>query len=430
MDPQKTPPEPVKDSPASPEPAVPPVVKPSSDPAGFAGSFVSSSIDPAKTVEPPSTAEAPVAPEAVSSNDAPEPASLPQDQTPVPAAVVMKSDPLPMTHRKRGKKGLIVGLLATALVLILGGGAAASYYYMVNKPENILMQALANSLDMEKVKTTQFSGEVEAKDTKTNMNASASFKGAADNKTGAFDISGQVDALVTTMTFDFRSADSKTFYFKIGGLEGISELLGLSGEASQYAPLFDAFNDQWIEINESLIKQADSSYQSAILTEADAKKTVDAYKAHPFLVVKEKLADQVLNGENHYHYKVAIDPAKLKDFLTALKDAKLDSYKMNQETLDAFKKGVDDAKLENLPFEVWISKVTKLINQVSFSYQQDTAAMTMRLTVDSYNKPVNVEKPAGAKSILEMVGELFGGFESGAQFELPAELQSGSGISL
>lgn len=355
--------------------------------------------------------------------------TMPQDSGfPVSGDVI--ADPLPVTAPSHRKKGLIVGLVIAAVLLLLSGGAAASYYYVLNKPENVLKQALANSMSLEKAGTAQFSGVFAVEADGSGVPLEATFKGSADGRTGAVDVSGNLDVMVTNVTFDVRTTDSKTLYFRLGGLEGLPELLASSGtEAALYAPIVGVLNDQWIEVNESMLKQADESYQSAVMTDSDIKKVTDAYLKYPFLVVSEVLADAVIAGENCHHYKLKVDPAKLKGFLAALKDAKLDSYKIDQKVLDSYNKSIDQGNLGQYPFEIWISKDGKMIKQASAKFNSEGTEMNLRFTVDSYNKPVKVEKPEGAKSLMEIMGDFLGG-GLGTGLTLPMTTESESGISL
>lgn len=347
---------------------------------------------------------------------------------PAPVADDIVPDPLPVTAPKSRKKGLIAGLIIAAVLLLLSVGAAASYYYIANKPENVLKQALANSMNMEKAKTSHFSGSVSGEQSGSGTPIETTFKGSADNQTGAIEFSGKVDLLLTNATFDLRSEDSKSIFVRLGGLSGLSELLASSSEqAAAYAPFFNSLNDQWIEINESLIKQYDKSFESGVLTEADAKKFTDAYLKYPFLVVDEVLEDQSIAGESCHHYRIKVDVVKLKGLLTALKDAKLDSYRLDQKALDQLNKAIDDSGLGNYGFEIWISKSGKMIKQLSTSFASGGMDWKVRYTVESYNQPVKVEKPEDAKSLMDIIGEFM---ISGLGPELMSDAGSDSGISL
>lgn len=366
----------------------------------------------------------PTVPSAASSDQAPLPV-LPSEESTNP---VVPGDALPVAPPKHRKKGLVIGLIIAAVLVFLLGGAAAAYYYVANKPENVLKKALANSFDLEKAKTMQFNGEVRLDG--EGMSGGLTFKGTADNKTGAFDVSSDVDAVVTRVTLQALSPDGKNFYVKAGGLEGLPALLAATGEmGAAYAPMITSINDQWIEINESFLKQLGDSYEAKTLTEADFKKITTAYSQHPFFVVTETLKDEEIAGQKSHHYKVIVDRTKLKSFAVALKDAKLDAFKIEQKDIDEL-----DAELpkdlDKYPVEVWVSKKSKMITQVAFKTTQEGTTINLRFTVESYNKPVKVEKPETSKSLLEVMGDFMGGGSLSQGLGLPATEELQSGISL
>jgi hypothetical protein len=352
--------------------------------------------------------------------------SVPESMsTPVPSGE-SPTAPLAITPHNRSKKGLIIGLICAVAILLISGAAYASYYYyQTTKPENVLIQAFANTFDREKAKTIHFSGEVSASDKALNMNAGAEFTGAVDTQKRAFDVSGTVDAVVANINFDFRTTDSKTFYARVGGLEGLPQLLGLGDGAAYYATLIDALNDQWIEINESLIKQVYSSYEAEGPSDADLKKVFEIYLNNPFLIVKETLSNETIKGQNSYHYKVVIDGTMLKKFVTAINEAKISGLKATKAQLDEFNAEVDKGQLDKYPFEIWISKADKMITQFSVTVKEDRTTSKFRVTMDSYNKPVKVEEPEGAKSILDLMGGFFGGGFDPTQMTVPVTLPNG-----
>lgn len=323
----------------------------------------------------------------------------------------MTDSPLPVSAPQRRNKTLLFGLIVAAVILLLTGGAAATYYYsMVNKPENVLKQALANSMDTQKAKTVHMSGKTTIQQKDSEAPIEVEYKMAGNNETGAFDVNGTVDMLIANVTFDLRSTDSKTFYARVGGLEGLSQLLAAAGEeTASLAPILASLDNQWIEINDSFLKQIDKTYESSgPLTQADIQKITDAYLQHSFLVVKDVLADETVGGKDSHHYKIVVDPVKLKSFLAALKDAKLDSLKIDQKVLDMYNKGIDEVGFDKYPFEIWISKDGKMIQKMAFTVTAGETRIESNLVVDDYNKPLDVQKPEGAKSIMEIISGYFG----------------------
>lgn len=357
----------------------------------------------------------------------PETVELP-DQTP--------PDPLPLSTPKKRGKGLLIGLIAGAAVLLLAGGGAAAMYYVTNKPENILKRALANMLDTSKGKTVTYSGSFSVKELKSNMNIGGTFQGGFESQTGALDLNAKIDAVVANLAFDVRSTDGKTYYFRVGGLDGLTNLISsVSDTASPeeaamiqlYAPLIDTLNNQWLELNQSLLTQVTGQPAGSVkLSDADRAKLLAAYQQYSFITVKQKLADEAVKGVQSYHFKLGIDKAQLKAFAAALKDAKMDSLKITQEQLNEFNKSVDHATFDTYAPEVWIAKDTKMLNQLRLQASDKDAQMSFTFTIEGFNQPFTVQKPEAAKSVLDVLG----GFLTGGGDDSALNQLEDGGISL
>jgi hypothetical protein len=324
----------------------------------------------------------------------------------------------PTLPPKPRKKGLVAALIAAGAVLVLAGGSAAAYfgYYVPNKPENVLKAAIVNSFDTNKTKTINFEGELNAEDSESDMNIGVDFKGAAGENCN-FDLHADIDAMVTKLTLDMRSVDGKDYYLKVGGLEGLPELLNTFGDSSAdaaaiaqvYSPLIASINNQWYMLNESLIKEAVGSETTCShYSEEDISKVGQAYENNQFLSVQKALADEKIKNVDSHHYKVAIDGAKAKGFMAAIKNANLKELKISDEQLKEFNKLVESGEDNKQPLDVWISKESKLINQLAYSYTEKTTTLDMRFTVTDVNKEVKVEKPEGAKSVMELLSSFLG----------------------
>ncbi|HJQ08059.1 MAG TPA: hypothetical protein VJ836_01105 [Candidatus Saccharimonadales bacterium] len=394
------------------EPA--PVSTPDS-PAVSAGTVVVTPAATATNVKPstppPVSADewAPAEPTAPLTNSVP-------DGTPSPYGAAASSEASVATTTSptasRKKLWILGGIVTLIVMLLLGAGAAAYFgYYAANKPQNILGMALANEFDKRKIQSEHFEGrmDITGKQDSDDMTFSGTFSGAATQE-GALDLNVSVDVMVSRLILDVRSADGKSYFLKVSGLTGLPEIMGLgdSPEVTQlYAPILAAINNQWFEINESLIKEMTGG--GTTLTDADRQKIVDAYKQHQFLVVKEKMADEEIQGRDSYHLKVGIDEAILYNFVVALKDAKLESIKLDNDNVKSFKEALDKNTLDKYIADVWITKAEKFISQVALKFDEKDMSGEIRYTVKEHNKPVKVEKPEGAKSVLELMSQLYGG---------------------
>jgi hypothetical protein len=335
-----------------------------------------------------------------------------------------------VTPKKSKKLPLIIGIIV-ALVVVLLGASAAAYYVVMNKPQNVLNMALVNFVDAEKAKTVSFDGSVDITP-KDGGTMGTTFKGAAGEK-GEFTLTGEADAMVTTVSYDMLSADGKSLYFRLGGLDGLAELLGTGGDENPYAfaaPIVAGLNNQWIQVNQSMIEQLTGSATqvNGEFSDADRQKLVDAYKKHQFLVVEKTLKDEDIKGVASKHFQVIIEKDKLKTFASEVKNAKIEAIKLSDTDLKNFNKEVDKTNFKDYPVDVWISKADKMIKQVSMSASMDGDQLAMRLTFDKYNEPVKVEAPKESKSVLEIFSEFL---TSPALQSDPSALEDlGAGISL
>lgn len=310
-----------------------------------------------------------------------------------------------MVTPKKSKKPLFITLIAAAVVCILLGASAAAYYVVMNKPQNVLNAALANQFSTGKVNSVNFEGSLDIKPKGSNT-ISTTFTGASDND-GAFTMNAKVDAVVTTVKVDFESADGKSYYLRLGGLDGIDQLLGASG-ASGMAPAIASINNQWLEITQGMLKQLTGSDTdvSSKLSDADRQKLADAYKQSQFLVVSKTLKDESIKGKSSRHYQVTVDKTKLKSFVAAVKAANLSAVKITGDNVKEFNKEADKTDFGKYPVDVWVSKADKLINQVTFQGSSDGTSYGLRFTITDFNKPVKVEAPKDSKSLLEVLSAL------------------------
>lgn len=330
-------------------------------------------------------------------------------------------------------------LIAVALVvLIVGVGSAASYigYYRPRQPENVMLSALNNFIA---AKSGHFEGSLASKDKQGKDTGSATFVGdtAGDGK---LMVSAAVDVTVTKVTIEARSLDGKTYYVKVGGLDGLPQLLSASGspEAAQYAPLLTGINNQWYEINQSLI----NNYLGGQLalgdwSADDYAKLTAAYKNHPFMVVKQTYANQKIKGTDCLHYKIGVDKTALKAFIKDIQSAKLKALTLDAAIYSNLIKDLDAADVSKYGVDVWISKDKHEFRQFGYTQSDDSGATTFTLTLSDYNKSFSVQKPADAQSILQILSQFLGGVDPSSSQAVPQMIQnlesndqSGEGIPL
>ena len=339
-----------------------------------------------------------------------------------------------MVAPSKGKKMLILAVAAVLFVLVVVGGVAAAFYQVMNRPQNVLNTALENAFSSTKVTSASFEGSVDVKP-KDGTTLTTTFTGSADAKTGAMTLSAKLDAVVATVGLDLRTTDGTTLYLRVSGLDGLAALLsqGSSSDSGStidaFAPLISTLNNQWVEINPSMIKQltGTDTNLNAKLTDADRQKLADAYKSHQFLIVSKSFKDEAIKGKQSKHYQITIDKTQLKAFVTTVANDHIAGLKPTTDGINSFNKMVDKLDTAKYPVDVWISKSDKLIDQVSLTATSNGTTITLRSTMDDYNAPVHVTAPDGAKSILDILSGLLASPTASSDLN---SLSNSGGISL
>lgn len=338
---------------------------------------------------------------------------------PVVGAGEVNQAPSPKPPKNRKKLGLVAIIVAILAVLI--GGSAAAYYAVVlpNKPENVLKSSLQNLLEQHQVSEKGTLSIDIAGPTAADValkNVTVTFTGGVDTDKNAFATQLDVSASGVKLPLEIRGID-QNLYFKIGDLSTIKSLASLSGpEAAQIVDTIGGkLSNQWIEIDSSLLKQANVDCATNLfnsLSKQDVDQITKLYGDNAFLTVKSKTAD-VIEGTATTRYELTVDQQKAGAF-----GAKLGSVaglkKITDCTKTATKTSAGDKQvnqkddLKNTSFNVWIDKSKKLRQLELKGTDQDT---TLTLTVKFTDDKVNVTKPDGAKPLLQVLGDfgqLFG----------------------
>lgn len=324
----------------------------------------------------------------------------------------------PTTNKK---KKLKYAISAGIIILVLFGGSALAYYtyYLPNRPDNIIKDALVNMVYGNKLNSAHIDAKFQTTDRQTKQTFSGTLSGDV-GKGGQFDITANVDAIITQVSAELKSTDGKNVYIKVGGLNGLSQLLSGSytknstanSITSSLSPLLSSINNQWFEINQSLISQEVPGLNTSTMqtpTQADVSKLEQLYQQHQFLVVKQTFADQTISGYPSYHYTIIVSASQIKAFLTAVDNAHIKSLSQETSEISSLSNMVGQSNLANYPIGIWISKSNKLVDQLSiFTSDSSGNPVSATITLSKFNSPVNVTAPTGAKSILQLLGQLSG----------------------
>ncbi len=347
-----------------------------------------------------------------------------------PASEATPAKASPSSSGRSGKKLVMIIIL---VLLVLGGGGAAAYfgYYVPNKPQNILKKALVNTFSDPNLKSAYFTGDITSESLEGGLSMSANLNGAA-NSDGAFSLNGSLSINNAKVTADVRSTDGTNFYLRVGGLEGITKLLGststdTSAQASK--SIYSAIDNQWIMLDVNTLSQIGLEIENLNplkMTKNEAKAVADAYAKNQFLIVNKKLANEKVGSTDSYHFKATVDKTKFKSFVSAVKAAKLANLTITDSQQKSWNASVDKASSSGTPIDLWIAKNTKYIDKVSVTTTSSNTKTTMSLTITDYNKAVNIEKPANAKTLVELIKGVTGRANTGNQLSPLASLQGTS----
>ena len=285
--------------------------------------------EPAPAPEPvapepePAPAPAPAPEPAPASFAAAAPAAAPQ---PIPAGMPTSSTPAATTapvageKPKKKKTGLIITILL--LVLLIGGGVFGFFWYKQHEaPEKQVSDAIENILDAPILGTV----------------AKNSTVASGNSPLVKFNIKADNDVMNgNPITADIAFKGETSVYFKVGGLKGITTNLKKtameeadSSTKESIDMVFDIvdsvvgeIDDKWIvaEIDTSSNEKLKciNDVSKKFMGESFRKKMSDAYKANPFIKVKDNAVAESRDGINYY--EVEIDKDANEKFGKAIED--------------------------------------------------------------------------------------------------------------
>lgn len=334
----------------------------------------------------------------------------------VPGAETISGTQLPPKLKKSHKKPLtILGVIVLALVVL--GGSAAAYFmvYLPSKPENVLLQALYNSASGDEVKSGKIDGTIKL----TGEGAPLAL-GDIDI-TASYSDSGDVAATISTdidgskLSAEYRMIDEKDNYIKLDGLKNVEKIIkSLDIEENStlsynlIATMFSGIDGKWIALgaaSDQVTGGATGLLSDSNLSQEDTDKVAELYQQNPILQIKEVMADEDINGEASYHYKVEINKDNLVAFLEDVKAENIKGLPVEQSLIESAK----DMDTSKTNVEIWINKSEKLVNQIMISGSENGTNLELRIAMTDINEPVSIETPVGAVKFEELLGGALGG---------------------
>ncbi len=331
-----------------------------------------------------------------------EPPVAPFEVAPPPADVPSQAESVPMpptTSRPSRITGKLIALVLGVLVVI-GLVAAAAYLYLI-APKLALGEYLGRLVG---AKTTVFSSDISTEST-DGYKFSLKLAGKDDitdvskpkldiGVTGQLSISGGVIMPGASNQSGSLAGQirllSQVAYFKIESFSLLTQLLPIKISNDWYK--YDFSSVDTVKKCQAKQKDSGSLLGSAILTKIPVKnasfKGIDTISGSPMM-----------------HFVGTVDNSKIKQ---AIDDA--------NKNLSADCKldiSPDDYKTVSVTYDIWHgwSKDRALINVV-----ESTTKSKSSITFDtgSYNKPVKIDAPTGAKDVADLISGLMGGTADGS----------------
>lgn len=388
------------------------------------------STEPVQQSEPLVTSTAPV-----QFVDQQTPSIQPAPST-TPAITV--AEDLPSDKPKPKKRGLIVGIIVAAVVII-GFVAVALWYFLIyNSPSNVVIDAFTKAL-------TAKSGTFDSTLSSGGASQTLKLNFNKDNQATA-DLALNIPMGAVDKKFAINLvADSKTLYIKIANPQQLLELVaGFDNEADSSGQTdvtdgtdlaVDEISDKWITVTSDNLKQlAGQNYadQSKCVEQqvvnlrdnsAISGELVKTYSDNPLFTVTAKGSDA--NG-NKYELKVA--PAKTRvAFLEALQNTKffkgLDSCADGQlaagvkDDIKGIIDGSDDSASKST-FYVWIDGGSHIMNKIEISDSSDGGSKIVVMTKFNTNPKITMPK---AQLTINELENVFSGLMTSADTSIDTD---------
>jgi hypothetical protein len=335
--------------------------------------------------------------------------------------------------------GRIIGI-TIFVVCLLGAGSALAYYYVRSSlsPEQVLNKAF---VAMQTVKTYSFS--INSTSTVQIPTSSLTMIGSGNgsngrvsliaNASGSMDISDLTD-LKESLVVDVSASTgtTPTFGGKVEyiGLDNIYYVkideVNLGGPSSASNPItamLQFFIGSWFKIDPVALQKtfaADvatstlSQIQSSTQLSSEKIQQIKSIAAqYPIITVSKTLPDETIDGQDTYHYKLAINEDNLKSFIAAAYPV-VSGQSLSSEQIASMTAAFNDLVVNDL--EIWIGKKDFLVYKVSgdISVTQGNAGQSEEMQFSDlnsdYNQPVNIVAPDGAKDVAQIIGGFIGGF--------------------
>ena len=337
-----------------------------------------------------------------------------------------------MPPKKKLSKGLLAGIIVAGALVLFGGGSVLAYNLWYQNPEKVVSDAIVNAIT---AKTLSATGKAEIKSDDYTMNIELSGRNSLEAHSA-------LTAKVTIKTDDISyTIDGEALYSAEGDIYvklNDAEKLAKSFEAQSNGQIsFEAFegvikklDSRWIKISAEDLGDFSEDFKETQQCAADISKkldkdtafrtqvineTKDLYKAHPFIVVGDKIGARTINGQGSLGYILTGDQKVADAFFTSFGESQLgkefskcyEDLKIEDIVSDDFDKENSDTKTEA---QIWVSRFGHTITEFNLNVKDDEASGTFVLQ-PVFNKNEVIEVPSQTIPLSELKSDIEKAYE-------------------
>jgi len=358
-------------------------------------------------------------------------------------------------NKGKSKKGLILGIVAAVVAVLLIGGGVLAYNLWYQNPDKVVTDALGNILVAKKSK---IDGTLAIKS--SDVDISMSLNGQSADGSGGGDAeltivgkSGTTKDLGTIKLSVSYVASSKdgTYYFKLGNVKSAVDKLvdstvnSLAQQYKQYgmtmtneqmvaakkeyqqelSPIVTKIDNRWVKFTADDLKSSDSSsdnqscYTDAIKQLQEDKdernELVKVYGQHKFVTVNKKLGSK----DGSLGYDLSVNKTESKAFAKAVKDTTFGKaiVKCDSDAFDTSDSSTSDSNDSKVTMQLWVTRWSHQISELKATVDTKgtdaaTADIDLKLQV---GKGEAVKAPSDAVSIKDLqteIQQVYGGSAS------------------
>ena len=318
------------------------------------------------------------------SNNSPQPSPPPSNGTRLPTPDVEGAPQnifaAPEPDREGLKKWLTVTLIIAGVMAVAGIVVFALYVYVSNTPSYMLGAAFQNLVASEgEAGTIAYQSNQSVHGT-TNGDFLA-YTDPTNPHVSSLTINlGQDASRVSTTARLFPDSN----YTQAAGLGNIGQLVqDMGGNASALTPdnlvRLSSLDGQWYSLTADDIQEVSTILPQHIVqagpTSADFEQLEQLYLQHPFFTPAQQFNDERIDGIASMHIKVAIDSAKLSDFLQSVKATNIKSLRLTDTDIQTI---LHSPLLSGTTMEVWIARSDRTFEQIRLAHGDQTLTLTFK----------------------------------------------------